>query len=324
MTCSRASLFLAIPLAFLVSGTGLAAGAAKKAAKPAPAPAPAPAAIATAPDSVDPDLPAFRQNGKQDVRLRHLLTHTSGLPDLLPNNAALRAAHAELDQFINEIMRLPLSVPAGTRVSYQSTGFAVLGEVVRRVAGVSLADFLRREFFEPLGMNDTSLGWQTAKKDRIARVRLAPEDEGTDWNWNSPYWLNFGAPWGGLITSPSDFGRYCRMMLNGGTLDGVKVLSPATVRALTENQLSGMPDLPEFERRCRPWGLGWRLNWPGHSANFGDLLGPRSYGHWGSTGTLCWLDPAADSFLILFTTQPGGDNGRHLARVSNALAASFL
>jgi CubicO group peptidase (beta-lactamase class C family) len=173
-------------------------------------------------------------------------------------------------------------------------------------------------------MADTSLGARPGKLDRIAAVRLEADQRETDWTWNSRYWLEFGAPWGGLITSPADFARFCRMMLNRGTLDGVRVLSPASVRAMTRNQLESMPLVPEVDRRCRPWGLGWRLNWPGQSSNFGDLLGPNTYGHWGATGTLCWIDPDADVFLVLFTTQPGGDDGRHLARVSNAVAAALV
>ena len=76
-------------------------------------------------------------------------------------------------------------------------------------------------------------------------------------------------------------------------------------------------------RRCRPWGLGWRLNWPGHSSNFGDLLGTRAFGHWGATGTLCWMDPDTETFFILFTTQPLGDNERFLARMANVVAAAI-
>jgi CubicO group peptidase (beta-lactamase class C family) len=203
-------------------------------------------------------------------------------------------------------------------------GIAMLAEVVHQVSGMALPEFLRKEVFEPLGMHDTTLGMDPAKKSRIASIRLSPAQEATDWNWNSPYWLGFGAPWGGLITSPSDFARFCQMMLNGGELDGVRLLGPSTVRAMTGNQLATMPTVPEEDRRCRPWGLGWRGNWPGHSANFGDLLGPRTYGHWGATGTLCWLDPDADAFAILFTTQPQGDEGRFLARVSNVIAAALV
>lgn len=274
-------------------------------------------------DRVADFLPRFAQNGKADVRLRHLMTHTSGLPDMTPNNRALRESHAPLSRFIEEVERLPLAFPPGTAVRYQSMGIAVLAEVVHQVSGTTLPEFLRSEVFDPLGMADTSLGYRPETRERIARIRLEPEQEDTDWNWNTSYWLGFGAPWGGLITSPADFARFCRMMLHQGTLDGTRILSPATVRAMTRNQLAAMPLVPEEERRCRPWGLGWQLAWPAHSANFGDLLGPRTYGHWGATGTLCWIDPDTQAFLVLFTTQPGGDDGRQLARVSNAVAAAL-
>ncbi|MCS7167880.1 MAG: serine hydrolase domain-containing protein [Gemmatales bacterium] len=275
-------------------------------------------------DRVVEYVPKFGQLGKESVQIRHLLTHTSGLPDMLPNNEKLRAAHQPLSVFIEEICRTPLLFPPGTKVSYQSMGMAMLAEVVHQISGMSLRDFLRKEIFEPLGMHDTSLGWQPQKRDRIARIRISPELEKTDWHWNSAYWLGFGAPWGGLITSPSDFARFCLMMLGQGQLGPVRILSPATVRAMTCNQLAAMPLVPEEDRRCRPWGLGWRLNWPASSANFGDLLGPRTYGHWGATGTLCWLDPDAEAFLVLFTTQPQEPEGRFLARISNCVAAALL
>jgi CubicO group peptidase (beta-lactamase class C family) len=275
-------------------------------------------------DRVADYVPKFAVNGKKDVQIRHLMTHTSGLPDMLPSNDALRAAHKPLSAFIDEICRLPLLFPPGTRVNYQSTGTAMLAEVLQQVSGTALRDFLTREMFTPLGMQDTSLGWQPEKKERIAAVRISPEQSKTDWHWNTPYWLGFGAPWGGLITSPADFARFCQMMLNGGVLGETRLLSPATVRTMTSNQLTCMPQVPEEERRCRPWGLGWKLNWAGHSANFGDLLGPRTYGHWGATGTLCWLDPESETFCILFTTQPQGDEGRFLARVSNVIAAALV
>jgi CubicO group peptidase (beta-lactamase class C family) len=275
-------------------------------------------------DKVARFVPAFAANGKGDVLIRHLMTHTSGLPDMVPDNEKLRREHQPLSRFVEEICKLPLLFPPGTRVSYQSAGTAMLGEVVHQVSGLRLPEFLQREVFTPLGMADTSLGWQPEKKERIAAVRVPPELAKADWNWNTPYWLGFGAPWGGMVTSPADFGRFCQMMLGGGTLGGVRLLSPATVRTMTTNQLDGMAGVPEEERRCRPWGLGWRLNWPGHSANFGDLLGPRTYGHWGATGTLCWLDPDAEAFCVLFTTQPQEPEGRLLARFSNAVAAALV
>jgi CubicO group peptidase (beta-lactamase class C family) len=274
-------------------------------------------------DRVADYIPEFAHNGKADVRLRHLLTHTSGLPDMLPENVALRAAHAPLDAFVAGTCRQPLSFPSGTRVRYQSMGFAVLAEVVRRVTGLTLAAFLERELFAPLGMGDSYLGVGPDHAGRIAPLVLEAEQAGTDWGWNSSYWRRLGAPWGGLITKPGDYARFAQLMLDEGRSGDRRVLAAATVRAMTTNQLEGMPLVPEDDRRCRPWGLGWRLHWPAQSAHFGDLLGPRAFGHWGATGTLCWIDPDARAYCVVFTTLPAGDDGRHLARVSNAVAAAL-
>jgi CubicO group peptidase (beta-lactamase class C family) len=275
-------------------------------------------------DKVATFVPRFAAHGKGEVQVRHLLTHTSGLPDMPTDNVALRQAHKPLLAFLDAICEEKLLFPPGTRVSYQSTGIAMLAEIVHQVTGAELPDFLRKELFDPLGMADTSLGWQFPKRERIAALRLEEGMEKTDWHWNTPYWLGFGAPWGGLITSPADFARFCQTILNGGSLGSVRILSPLSVRAMISNQLAAMPLVPEEERRCRPWGLGWRLNWPGHSANFGDLLGPRAFGHWGATGTLCWIDPDAEAFCVLFTTQPQEPEGRFLARLSNAVCAALV
>src|SRR5262249_5606938 len=246
-------------------------------------------------------VPAFAARGKGEVQVRHLMTHTSGLPDMVPDNEKLRKGHKPMRDFVASANDVALAFAPGTRVSYQSAGTLMLAEIVHQVSGKPVHEFVKKEIFDPRGMADTSLGWQQAKKERIAQVRQGAEEVKQDWTWNSAYWLGFGAPWGGMITSPADFARYCQMMLNGGELDGVRIWSPATVRTMTMNQLAFMPRIPEEDRRCRPWGLGWRLNWPAHSANFGDLLGPHTYGHWGSTGTVCWIDPDAGAFCILFT-----------------------
>jgi CubicO group peptidase (beta-lactamase class C family) len=275
-------------------------------------------------DRVSLYVPRFAQNGKESVQIRHLMTHTSGLPDMLPENDQLRAANKPFAAFVDAICKTPLLFAPGTKVSYQSMGTAMLAEIVHQVSGVTLAEYLRREIFTPLGMNDTSLGWQPEKKERIAGVRISVDPKNAHWAWNSPYWLGFGAPWGGMITSPADFARFCTMMLNGGSLGGVRILAPSTVRAMTTNQLAAMPEVPEYDRRAKPWGLGWRLNWPAHSANFGDLLGPRTYGHWGATGTVCWLDPDSGAYCVLFTTQPQEPEGRFLARFCNTVAAAMV
>jgi CubicO group peptidase (beta-lactamase class C family) len=281
-------------------------------------------------DRVCDVIPEFGGAGRYGIAVRHLLTHTSGLPDMLPNNVELRAANAPLSAFVEGTCGVEPAFPPGRGVQYQSMGFALLGEIVFRITGMPCRDFLASHVFAPLGMHDTELGAPHAwfegahpTADRIAEIRLPKEhDPASTWHWNSRYWRSLGAPWGGLLTTPADLARFARMLLNGGILDGTRILSPAAVSAATRNQLAAMRSVPEGDRRCRPWGLGWRLNWPDHSANFGDLLGPRTYGHWGATGTVMWIDPDLDFFAIILSTQPQEPDGRILSRLSNCIAAA--
>jgi CubicO group peptidase (beta-lactamase class C family) len=269
-------------------------------------------------------------NSKVPITIGHLLTHTSGLPDMLPNNLKLRAAHAPLSEFVKGACAVTRDFPAGHAVQYQSMGFAVLGAIIETISGRTCRDFLREEFFEPLGMASTSLGatdeWFDGAQpvvDRIAGIRLPEQQRGTDWHWNSRYWRSLGAPWGGLLTTPEDLGKYAQMMLREGRGPESAILSPASVAAATRNQLAGYGGVPEEDRRCRPWGYGWRLQWPAHSASFGALVGPRAYGHWGATGTMLWIDPERDAFAAILSTQPLGRRDAALIRISNALAACF-
>ncbi len=278
-------------------------------------------------DRVSRYLPEFASNGKNGIRIRHLMTHTSGLPDMLPENRELREAGAGLQEFVAGTCAIEPDFKPGHRVQYQSMGFGVLGELIARVAGQPCGEWLGSRVLEPLGLESTRLGapddWfdgDARVVDRIAEIRTPSEQQGVDWNWNQRYWRQLGAPWGGLLTTPRELAVIGRMMLEGGR----GVLSPATVAAATRNQLAAMPDVPESDRRCKPWGLGWRLNWPATSANFGDLTGPATYGHWGATGTLMWIDPERDTVCVILTTEPQEPHGREIARLSNAIAAALV
>lgn len=275
-------------------------------------------------------IPTFA-GGDRSIRVAHCLTHTSGLPDMVPENAQLRAAEAPLSEFLDCTCRVTPDFPAGTAVQYQSMGFLLLGEVVHQVTGKRLGEYLRDWLFQPLSMDDTVLGmppdWEKAaangaKQDRIAEVRLPPQPDGHSNCWNTAYWRRLGVPWGGLLASAGDLGRLCQHLLElHAGQEGV--LSSAALHAMTVNQLTAMPDVPEADRRCHPWGLGWRLNWPAHASTFGDLLSPAAYGHWGATGTMLWIDPARDAFAVVLTTQPlDGDHGR-MAHFSNAVCAAL-
>jgi CubicO group peptidase (beta-lactamase class C family) len=274
-------------------------------------------------------LPDFTGEGREAITLAHCLTHTSGLPDMLPENAELRARQAPLDEFLDGAMRVKLDFFPGTGFQYQSLGSLLLAEVLHQAVGQRLPDFLRKEIFDPLGMRDTALGmpadWErpatgAARVERIAAVRLPGDQHGAV--WNTPYWRKLGVPWGGLLSTVADWGRLCQHLLQvHAGREGL--FAPATLAAMTSNQLATMPKVPESIRRCQPWGYGWRLNWPNHAETFGDLLSPTAYGHWGATGTMVWIDPARDVFAVVLSTQPLDFNRSRLANFSNVVCAAI-
>lgn len=249
-------------------------------------------------------IPEFGTQGKDRVALHHLLTHTSGLLDMIPENIEYRKRHAPLDMFIERICELDLLFEPGTNISYQSAGIAILGEIVKRIAGVPLPEFLRREVFEPLGMNDTALGVRPEMLPRIPEIWLSDDLIDEDWNWNKPYWREFGAPWGGMFSTVRDMSVFCQTFLHGGTYNGVRVFDPATIRAMTTNQTLPMPDIPEDVKQRQAWGLGWRLNRPQATFGIDERPSPRTFGHYGATGTVVWADPDTGLSCALFTTQP--------------------
>lgn len=277
-------------------------------------------------DRVTRYIPEFAANGKEETLVFHLFTHTSGLPDMLPNNTELRRQHAPLSKFAEGAARdtVPLFKP-GTQLSYQSTGTLVVAEIIQRLSGLSIAEFLKREIFDPLGLKSTVLGSQGLARERLVRVQVPDyQTGGTDFDWNSDYWQKLGAPWGGLFSSPEDFAVICHTMLSGGRYGRVQLASPATVRMMTTNRLDDLPDLPEPIRRTQPWGLGWRLNHPGASGSWSDLLGRHVFGHTGATGTTVWMDPQTQGFCILLTNALRANAPWRLVHLSNAIASSFV
>lgn len=283
-------------------------------------------------DRVADYLPDFGKQGKYGTTIRNLLTHTSGLPDMLSNNVELRQSHASLAEFVKQTCAIAPDFPPGRSVQYQSMGFAVLAAIIEQISGQTCAEFLRQEFFLPLGMKETRLGapddWFEGTQpivDRVAEIRVPIDQVGaTEWNWNSRYWRQLGAPWGGLLTTPADLGQFAQLMLNQGRVGDRQILSAATISAATTNQLATMKDVPEDDRRFRPWGFGWRMQWANHANTFGDLVRPSTYGHWGATGTVLWIDPDRGSFVLILSTQPQDSNGAPLQRLSNAVVASFV
>ncbi|HEY2414826.1 MAG TPA: serine hydrolase domain-containing protein [Pirellulaceae bacterium] len=275
-------------------------------------------------DRVTRYIPDFAAHHKEDTLVAHLFTHTSGMPDMLPNDKELRAAHAPLAKFIDAAIKdtVPL-FPPGTNWSYQSMGTLVVAEIIQRISGQSIHDYIYRQIIEPLGLTSTRLGSKGLDESRIVRVQTPPW-HGGDYGWNSQYWRELGAPWGTMFSTPEDFAVICQLVLNGGEINGIRLLSPNTCKLMTSNRLDDFPELPEPIRRTAQWGLGWKLNAPGTDGPLCDLLGRQAFGHTGSTGNLLWMDPATGGFCIIFTTAERARAPWRLVHLSNAVAAAFV
>lgn len=202
-------------------------------------------------------------------------------------------------------------------------GTLVVAAIIQKITGETIHVFVHREIIDPLGLKSTRLGSKGLPEQRLVRVQT-PDWHGADFGWNSQYWRELGAPWGTMFSTPEDFAVICQLMLGGGQVGDVRLISPGTARQMTTNRLDDYPDLPEPIRRTQPWGLGWMLNSPGTPSALCDLLGRQAFGHTGSTGNLLWMDPATQGFCILLTTAERARAPWRLVHLSNAVAAAFV
>jgi CubicO group peptidase (beta-lactamase class C family) len=268
-------------------------------------------------DPVKQYLPNFTGGERDKVQVRDLLRHTSGLPDMLPENIDLRRAHAPLSEFVRHTYVTPLLFSPRSEFRYQSMGVLLAGEIVERLSGTKLRDFEKKEIFDPLGMKDSSLGLGGRRISDLVSCTAAPgaDPAGEErFGPNSLYWRDLGCPWGGMHSSTTDLAILLQTFLDGGMYAGTRVFSPATVAAMTSDQ--------NAELRA-PWGLGWALGRSRAWNAFGDLVSGGAFGHAGANGTMAWADPETKLLCVILTNRPYSvDDGRLLRLVSNAVAAS--
>jgi CubicO group peptidase (beta-lactamase class C family) len=268
-------------------------------------------------DPVSRYIPEFRGGERGRVLVRHLLSHTSGLPDMLPENLQLRRAHAPLSEFVRRTCATPLLFTPGTRVSYQSMGTLLAGEIVQRVTGERLRDFLRREIFRVLGMKNSSLGLGKRRVSETVWSSGPPEASKQDlaiYGWSTEYWRDLGAPWGGMHATTTDLAALLQTFLNGGAYEGRRLLKPETAKAMITDQNRGLHS---------PWGLGWALAGSRAWNYFGKRVSPNTFGHVGATGTIAWADPEKELICVVLTNRPVDvDKGELLRKVSEAVAGA--
>lgn len=250
-------------------------------------------------DKVAKHLPEFSGGDRALVEIRHLLTHTSGLPDMLPENEALRERHAPLSDFVKGSFATPLLFTPGTKLRYQSMGILLAAEIVERITRQPLREFLRAEIFAPLDMKSASLGLGGRPVSAMVHSQVK---QPSNWDWNSVYWRDLGSPWGGAHANAADVAKLLRYLLQPKD----SFIKAATAREMVTNQAP-----------AGSWGIGWKVG-PGE---FGSGCSPRTFGHSGSTGTLCWADPATNRIFVLLASKPADESRKTLITpVSDAVS----
>lgn len=254
-------------------------------------------------DPVAHFLPDFSQNGKEDIKLRHLLTHTSGLP-------AHRQYYMEsltAEQVLERIYAEPLDYPTGNKVAYSDLGFIILYKIVEVVTGEKFEDFVHEAFFSPLEMGETGFLPSFDRKRYAATEyseKLQDYKHGIvhDDNTESMGGISGHA---GLFSTIGDLQNYASMIENNGVFKGKQILSEAVLALSRKNYTS-------FESEFR--GLGWVVKSPALSS-CGDLFSEYSNGHTGFTGTSIWFDPTIDLNVILLTNRVHFGRKPHIIRM---------
>ena len=273
----------------------------------------------------------LKGEGRGPITIEQLLTHRSGYaPDF-----DLKERWTGYDEAIKRLITESLRSPPGVKFVYSDIGYIALGEVVRRVSGLTLDEFARRNIFAPLGMHETGFRPNAKLHGRIAPTEKrrgqtsylgdSPQNEGSEGErWlrgevhdPTAYRMTGVAGHAGLFSTADDLAVYCQMILNGGRYRGVRILSPLTVAEMTR------PRLVSADGWTR--GLGWDINTT-YSTNRGDLFPLGSFGHTGFTGTSIWIDPASEMFVIFLSNRVHpdgkGDVGALRGRVASIAAGA--
>jgi CubicO group peptidase (beta-lactamase class C family) len=248
-------------------------------------------------DRVAEHVRGFGQNGKDKITVEQLLLHTGGL---IADNAEADYRDGR-EKALERVHALTPAAEPGDRFTYSDVGFIVLGELVEAVSGTSLDAFARKNVFAPLGMNETGF-----RPDGPLKERAAPTEK-RDGRWlvgevHDPRSARLGGVAGhaGLFATADDLAVFAQMLLNGGSYNGKRVLSPLTVRLMTTP-------------RTVPGGLrayGWDVA-TSYSSNRGELfVRGENFGHTGFTGTSVWIDPPSQTAVIFLSNRVHPDGPR--------------
>ena len=266
-------------------------------------------------DPVAKYWPEFGENHKESITIRQLLTHYSGLRADLDLTRAWWGYPAALSLIAAE---KPL-VPPGSQYLYSDINFEILGELVRRISGMPLDVYCARYIFQPLGMKNTGFTPPLTSRPNIAPTEYL--NGRLHWGEvHDPTAYRMGGVSGhaGLFSTADDLAIFARMLLNGGSVKGVRILNRRTVTQMTTPQ--SPPGMTELR------GLGWALAAP-FATNREQLLPLGAYDHLGYTGTLLRIDPVTRTFLIVLSNRVhphGKGNANPLRRGILAIVSAAL
>ncbi len=271
-----------------------------------------------------PEFVAFTdEEGKtgEDARIWNLLTHTSGLPPYT-DAEDLKDKYGNpitLESMIDHIAHLEKISPPGEEFHYSCLGFITLSYIVKKVTGQTIDRYASENIFQPLGMNNT---FYTPEEEFLPMCVPTQVYDGKPLIGvvHDPLARLLGGISGnaGLFSTADDLAIFARMMLNAGSFNGKRILSPLAVARMTE-----IYRIVDFAGR----GLGWDLE-SGYATNQGDLFGPNAFGHTGYTGTSLVIDPDTETVVIFLTNsvhpEDKGDIISMRSRVANVVAGAIL
>lgn len=297
-------------------------------------------------DTIGKFIPEIEDKDAKSVTIQQLLTHISGYqPDF-----DLREKWLGRGGMLNALYKEKLRNPPNTRFVYSDIGFIVLAEIIQRVTKQDVAEFADENVFSKLRMNTSGYGYvenEAVAQDNgsisnsVSLYRIAPTEnikgqqnylgskfEGTEAQGNrmlrgqvhdpTAYRMNGVAGHAGLFSTADDLARYCQMILNGGILNGQRIISPATVALMTKPYV--VSEIGDTR------GLGFDMN-TSFSSNRGEFFPVGSFGHTGFTGTSIWIDPTTETFIVFLSNRVHPDGKGDVtplrARVASIAASSI-
>ncbi|MBD3226328.1 MAG: serine hydrolase [Caldithrix sp.] len=251
---------------------------------------------------------------RRSIRIIHLLTHTSGLPPYAPvEELKTRFGTSQPDSLFDYIAKVDRQHAPGKRFIYSCLNFITLQRIIEKISGESLSALSEKYIFDPLSMQDTYFLPDDSVIDQCAPTEIYKDEGLLRGKVHDPLarlMMECNSGNAGLFSTAGDMAIFAQMMLNNGQLNGKRILSAASVKAMTELPIG-------YEKFGR--GLGWDLN-SAYASNQGDLLSEATYGHTGYTGTSIVIDPINDLAIILMTNRVHPEDTGNVVRLRSLVA----